>query len=110
MGTALPRSPRHSLGPPGTGCLQGSVNLLPAGQDGLLDEGEDEEDARALAPLSLGEVVGDDVICAEKGRGIKISDCWDRSSDFRAAHKQDSSWFAHIWAVPGLRAAQIPQF
>lgn len=43
----------------GTFC---SVNFLPAGQDGLLDEGEDEEDAGALAPLSLGEIVGDDVI------------------------------------------------
>lgn len=61
-------------GPPGTvwvyllGGSQGSVDLLPAGQDGLLDEGEDEEDAGAFAPLPLGEVVGDDVVCGEKGQ------------------------------------------
>lgn len=51
----------------------GSVDLLSAGQDGFLDEGEDEEDPGAFASLALGEVVGDDVVCGEEGRTIKYT-------------------------------------
>lgn len=40
----------------------GLVHLLAAGQDGLLDEREHDEDAGALAPLPFCEVVGHHVI------------------------------------------------
>lgn len=34
-----------------------SVHLLSAWQNSLLQEGEDEQDARALAPLAFSEVI-----------------------------------------------------